>query len=669
MSFKLNMITLAMTLAATPAMAANFSVGNANTDAVNFSQYECKRCTQTQGYTGEVSVNAGYNSVDDIHAGNALGTAEDSTISAISGDLHYQNEEGYQAKLQTHLLGMDNGFARFSAGKSGVYSINLDYDSIKTYQAGNIESPFWHNNGMLTVSDTMRVLDLAQQREKIGLGVELKQDLLDSRFIANASFSQEDKTGHKSSSLVAPNPINFGLPVDARTKQLDADINISGDNWLAALAYQGSYYENKITHISLPHLYDVQAATPDNQAHLVSLSGQYQLNHTVMSGRLASGRMIQDEDLITVSDSPLQSWDGQVDTLDGRFAISTMFTHRLRLGASFAYSDRDNHSSTTEFTQYNYNSVTGTFRQNKPQDITRHTYKLSANYRIASGYRLQTGYDRKAVARTFTDREQTHDDSLWMKLNVRAFDKFNVSIKGEHANRSGSEYEASKETSSENNTLLRKYYLADRKRNAVELNINHMPNNWISVDLSTRYANDDYHNTQIGLTEAQDYGYNFNVNLQFSKFLSAYGFGAQQWINSNQAGSQSYGAADWQADVEDQFIHLGAGLNYGGLMQDKLNLGLDYSFSNSISDTYPTGSDTGELYDDYYSYHHSTSAYANYAIDEQMALKLTYRYERYFDTDAATVGVNDIPGMITLGDINHNYNAHQVMLSFTYKLH
>ncbi|NKF52805.1 MtrB/PioB family decaheme-associated outer membrane protein, partial [Shewanella sp. WXL01] len=346
MSFKLNMITLAMTFAATPAMAANFAVGNANTDAVNFGKYECKRCTQAQGYTGEVSVHAGYNNVDDIHAGNALGTAEDGAIGAVSGDVRYQNDEGYQAKLQAHQLGMDNGFARFSAGKSGVYSVNLDYDSIKTYQAGNVESPFWHNNGMLTPSDTMRVFDLAKQREKIGLGVELKQDLFD----AYIGYSQEDKTGHQSSSLVAPNPINFGLPIDARTKQLDAGINVSGDNWLTELAYQGSYYENKMNHISLPHLYDVQAATPDNQAHQVSLSGQYQLNRTVMSGRVATGRMIQDEDLVNVSGSPLQSWDGQVDTLDGRFAISSMLTNRLRLGASFAYSDRDNQSSTAEFT-------------------------------------------------------------------------------------------------------------------------------------------------------------------------------------------------------------------------------------------------------------------------------------------------------------------------------
>ncbi|WP_145991449.1 MtrB/PioB family outer membrane beta-barrel protein, partial [Shewanella sp. 11B5] len=51
------------------------------------------------------------------------------------------------------------------------------------------------------------------------------------------------------------------------------------------------------------------------------------------------------------------------------------------------------------------------------------------------------------------------------------------------------------------------------------------------------------------------------------------------------------------------------------------------------------------------------------------ALKLSYQYERYYDTDAASIGIVSIPGLITLQDIDHDYNAHQVMLSFSYKLH
>ncbi|MFV7785591.1 MtrB/PioB family decaheme-associated outer membrane protein [Shewanella marisflavi] len=667
-SFKRNMITLAIAVATTPAMAANFGVGNANTESVDTERYECKRCTNTYGYQGSVGVSAGYNDIADIHAGNNLGTAKDGGVAAISSDVRYQNESGYQTKFQAHQLGMDNGFAHISAGKAGQYQLTLDYDAIKTYRAGEVESALWHNEGMLTPSDSTNLFDLALQREKFGLGFEYGQDF----YNVFANYSQESKKGTKSSSLVSPTPINFGLPVDATTSQFDAGINFSGKNWLTELSYYGSVYENHIDHLSLPYAYDVFSATPDNQAHQASLSGQYQIGRTFMNGRIGTGRMIQDDNLIQVTGNPLQNWDGQVDTLDGHYAITSMITNRLRIGGSYDYSKRDNQSSTAEFMQYNFDSLSGTFRQNVPQDFERSSFKVNASYRIASGYRLQAGYDRKEVERSFSDREHTNDDSLWMKFNVRALDKFNINMKAEHANRSGSEYEASDLTSSENNALLRKYYLADRSRNALELRMNHTPTDWLSVDVTTRYAKDDYDHTQIGLTSSEDYGYDVNLNIAFNQHIDGYAFAGQQWINSTQAGSQQFAAADWYGDIEDEFINLGAGLSYGGLMQDKLTLGLDYLFSNSVSNTAirdftntnPSTTDFG----DYYSYNHSASLYANYAINDQMAFKVTYRYERYFDTDAANVGVNDIPGMITLGDINHNYNAHQVMLSFTYVL-
>lgn len=668
MSFKLNLITLSMLAVSTTSMAANFGVGQANTISVNTDKYQCQRCTQVTGYNGDISVAAGYNDISDIHAGNALGTAKDGAIGSVSGNVRYQSEAGYQAEIQAHQLGMDNGFAHLSGEKAGHYAFTLDFDAIKTYQAGDVQSGLWHNNGLLTPSDISNAFDLSQRREKVGLGFEYTQDF----YGGFVKYSQEDKSGHQSASLVSPSPVNFGLPTDARTKQLDAGVNLSGDNWLTALSYVGSYYENKIDHLSLPHLNDVYAATPDNQAHQVALSGQYQLNRTVMNGRIVTGRMIQDDKLIQMSGNPLQNWDGQVDTLDGRFALTSMLSNRLRLGGSVDHSKRDNKSSSAEFSQYNFNSVTGTFRQNTPRDFERNTYKVNTSYRIASGYRLQAGYDRKDVERTYSDREQTNDDSLWMKFNVRALDNFNLNLNVEHANRSGSDYEANELTSSENNSLLRKYYLADRSRNAIELKVNHTPVDWVNVDITSRYAKDEYDDTQIGLTESEDYGYDVNINMQINENIDGYLFGGQQWINSSQAGSQSYSTPDWLADIEDQFINLGAGVTYSGLMQDKLVLGMDYLFSNSISDTllYQGIDNTDSLnpYGDYYSYNHSASMYANYAVNEQMALKLTYRYERYFDTDSANVGVNDIPGMLTLGDINHNYNAHQVMLSFTYQL-
>ncbi|MCG9729527.1 MtrB/PioB family decaheme-associated outer membrane protein [Shewanella sp. Isolate13] len=661
--FKMNVITLSVIAVSSSAVAADFGVGNANTSSVNQSKYECKRCSDSNGYQGSVSVSVGYNDINDIHAGNAFGTAEDGVIAAVSGNVRYQDESGYRGQLQAHQLGMDNGFLSLQTGKTGLYELAFDYSTIKTYQAGDVESQLWHNNGMLTPSMSVHQFDLALEREKIGLGFDYGRDF----YNAFAHYSQEDKTGHLSSSILTPSPVNFGLPVDATTKQWDAGLALNGDNWITELSYMGSFYENNINHLSLPHLKDVYSASPDNQAHQVSLSGQYQLNRTVMSGRLVSGRMIQDDDLIQMSGNPLQNWDGQVDTLDGRLAVTSMLINRLRLGASVDYSKRDNKSSVAEFAQYKFNSVTGAFRQNTPRDYEHNNYKVNASYRIASGYRLLAGYNRKEVDRSFSEREQTHDDSLWMEFNIRALDNFNINLKAEHAERGGSKYETDALTSSEQNALMRKYYLANRTRNALELRVSHSPLNWLSVDMSTRYAKDDYNETQIGLTESEDYGYDMNLSLQLSKHANAYGFVGQQWINSAQASSQFFAQADWYNDIEDEFTNIGVGLSYGGLMQEQLTLGLDYLFSNSVSDTYVTTEGT-RPYGDYYSYNHSASVYADYALNEQMALKLSYRYERYYDTDAAVTHINNIPGLVTLGDINHNYNAHQVMLSFSYKL-
>ncbi|MEZ9539259.1 MtrB/PioB family decaheme-associated outer membrane protein [Shewanella sp. 10N.286.51.B8] len=663
MNFKLNFITASLVIASAPAMAADFAVGKANTANVDQQKYQCQRCEANTGYNGSISVAAGYISSDDVHAANAFGTDQDGFVTAVSGDVNYQGDSGYQASIQANQLGFENSSANVSVGKAGLFSVDADYQLLTTYQSGDAQSQLYYDDGMMVPSDEPYTFELSQQREKMGFGAKVKQDF----YQGYLRYETEDKSGYKSSSIVTPSPVNIGLVVDSTTDSFTAGAALTGDNWLTELSYFGSQYKNNVNDLSLPYSYDLYAATPDNEAHQVSLSGQYQLNRTVMSGRFIVGRMIQDDDLIQVAGNPIQNWDGEIDTTDASFNITSMLSNRLRLGASYDYSNRENNSSVFEFQQYDFNSLSGSFKENVATDIERSSYKVNASYRISSGYRLQAGYDRKDVERTYSDREQTNEDNLWAKFSIRAIDNVNINVKASHSNRGGSEYLTNELTSSEDNSLMRKYYLADRTRNDIELRVNHSPLDWLSIDFTGRYAIDDYDDTVIGLTESEDYGYDINVNLQLSKQLSAYGFAGQQWINSAQAGSQNYSDPDWYADIEDKFINMGAGVSYGGLMQDQLTLGADYLFSNSSSDTYVT-SDGTTPYGDYYSYNHSASLYANYALSDDMALKLTYRYERYYDTDDAQISPNEVPGMVTLGELNHNYNAHQIMLNFSYLL-
>lgn len=666
MKFNLNLITIGLLAASASVNAADFSVKQANTSKVNTNAYQCKSCTVAQGYQGEVNANVGWASSDDIHSGNNFGDSDAGWRGSVGGDVSYRQGE-YHAAMQADELGSDNGYLHLEAAKNNLGGVQLDYSLLTRYDA-TAQTQLWHNNGLLLPDSHTRSLDLELQREKVGIGLEGELDALLDGLKGYINYDHEDKTGNRRNSLLANSgPINFALPVDATTQNINAGISIDQHQWQSELAYNGSYYRNHINHLSLPYADNVYAATPDNDAHQVSLTGQYLLGSSVINGRLATGRMIQDDNLIQISGNPLQSWDGEVETLDARIGFSSMLSPRWRLNGQLDYSDRDNKSSTWDFAQFEVDNVSGAFKQNVAMDIQRTNFKLQSSYRFNSDYRLLGGFDYKAVERNYTEREETEDSALWAKLNIRAIPKTVVDLKASYETRDGSTYDSLEATSIEENPLLRKFYLADRNRNGLELRVNHTPLQWLTLDFDAHYNNDDYDNTTIGLTEVKDYGYNVQLSAQLSGKLNVFASAGQQWIESDMAGSQAYAAPDWYTNVDDEFIDLNIGFTYDGLMDDRLSIGGNYQFANSASDTLIITT-TNQPYGDYYSYSHNLELYGRYALNERMGLKLSYQYERYYDTDYAEVSTYAIPGLVTLGELNHNYNAHLLMLTFSYML-
>ncbi|BCV35197.1 hypothetical protein TUM17377_05250 [Shewanella chilikensis] len=334
MRFPLNLLTVALLGVSGTVVAADFGVSRANTDKVNTAGFQCRQCQLTPGLAGEATVNAGYNDSDDIHSGNAFGDDHDGIVASVDAALGYRTENGYRSQLRAHNLGQDNGFVSLKSGRPGKYQMTLDYRSLTRYENGNVGTGLWHNQGMLQPDDTLRYLDLELERQQAGIG--FRYDFGQLAQIGDLSsyvrYDREEKQGHRSASLMTPRPVNFALPVDESNDKLRAGLQLSGDNWFTELAYQGSQYKNDINNLSLPYASDIYSAAPDNQAHQLTLNGQYRLSNTVISGRAIAGRMIQDEGLIQMTGNPLQSWDGQVDTLDANLAVSTLVNSRLRLG-------------------------------------------------------------------------------------------------------------------------------------------------------------------------------------------------------------------------------------------------------------------------------------------------------------------------------------------------
>ncbi|MGL5147339.1 MAG: MtrB/PioB family outer membrane beta-barrel protein, partial [Plesiomonas shigelloides] len=212
------------------------------------------------------------------------------------------------------------------------------------------------------------------------------------------------------------------------------------------------------------------------------------------------------------------------------------------------------------------------------------------------------------------------------------------------------------------------YYLADRNRTQGELRVTHTPLDTLSVDVGVRYALDDYDATLIGLTESKDLGYDAALSWQLTDKVLLSGFYAHQSIDSAQAGSSDFGNPNWFADIEDKVDVYGASLAWNDLLDSRLKLGLDYSYSESDSNTQVRQGLSGN-YGAYFAKVHNLNLYAEYQASERLALRMDYRMENYLDNDAANdIAVDGIWNVVSFGPQNNDYTAHLVMLSLSYKL-
>ncbi len=693
MKFKLNLITLALLANSGLAVAGGYGLADANTDKVKLSAWSCKACEVQTGVSGSVGVGVGYNGEDDIRSADAFGSKNE-VAGKFDADINYRGEKGYRASVEASELGMDGGRLDVNAGKQGQYNINLNYRQIATYDSNSALTPYsgvgsdnltlpdnWVTAGsssqMPLLMDSLHSLELSLKRERTGLGFEYQGDSLWSTYV---NYMREEKTGLKQTSGSFFNQsMMLAEPVDYTTDTIEAGVKLKGDRWFTALNYNGSIFKNDNSQLDFESAFNPTfgaqtagtiALDPDNESHTVSLLGQYNDGRNILSGRVMTGQMRQDQSVVTSGYNyqlPTESIDGKVDLLNTDLKVVSKVSDSLRLSGSYDYYDRDNQTQVDQWTQIlihkdsNYEDPSNT-----PYDYRTQRVKMGADYRITQGIKLDGGYDFKREERDYQDRETTNENTLWTRLRVNSFDMWDMWIKGSYGNRDGSHYQASEGTSSESNSLLRKYYLADRDRTQVEARVTHTPLESLTVDFGARYALDDYNDTEIGLTESKDTSYDANISYMITQDILATAFYSHQTIESEQAGNNSAGT--WNGNVEDQVDVIGAGISYNNLLENKLRLGLDYTYSDSDSNTQVRQGISSD-YGDYFAKVHNVNLYAQYQATEKMALRLDYKIENYEDNDAFNdVAVDSISNIVLFGNTSHDYTAQMVMLSMSYKL-
>lgn len=664
---------------------------------VDISNWKCEDCAFEEGFSAELELGIGNVSDPSYKFGEYNGLYEDGAFLILNGKARYRGEDANYYDLSVEDLGLDSRSLDIEGGRQGRYKAFFRYDEINHAISDSIMTPYAGNgtdtlslpSGWTTAGNTGGMTDLAsslqsfnveQKRKRMDIGFSFIQA---SHWKYDLKYRHETREGSKrSAGSFSFNAAQMIEPVDYVTDQIDASASYIGKRWQATLAYYGSFFSNENKSLTWENAYTSttgadsgqRALAPDNLFHQLILSAGYQISDkTRLSGDISMGRMEQDEDLLpatinstlAVPTLPRDSAEAQVDTLNANIRVISSLSDKLRLNASFNYSDHDNQTPQDAFTRVRTDDVVVlTPTTNQPYSFTRQETKLAADYRYSKTSKVSAGIDYDSLERTLQEVDKTTETTTWGKLIVRGKDFMDMTFKLAQAERDVSNYQVVPEIDSPQNPLLRKYNMADRSRTTAGATVNAMLGETVSLGGGIDYADDDYSESTLGLIDARELSVNADASAILTEKSSMHVFASQERIESHQVGSNS---PNWYAENDDTVNTIGIGYKHR-IMEDRLDLGVDYAISQSTGKINILFS-ADESFPDLEVDLQSIKLYADYRMKNNMSVHTAYWYESYDTKDWSldNVDPDTVSNVLGFGELSPSYDVSVITVSLRYK--
>jgi hypothetical protein len=164
--------------------------------------------------------------------------------------------------------------------------------------------------------------------------------------------------------------------------------------------------------------------------------------------------------------------------------------------------------------------------------------------------------------------------------------------------------------------------------------------------------------------------------------LTTYAYYTHDYINNDQVGCEGcdsfLGAAipadrRWEVSNVDHVNTVGAGLEWLNVIENKLDLTLDFAYTKANTEVEPivgpTFVDAGILpFPDIETTIYSLNLRGDYRLNKQTRLRFMYMYEHFKNVDWAFDNVNPttIDVILATGEDSPDYNAHVFGLSLIY---
>jgi len=671
----------------------------------------CKYCPDETGTSGWVEGGVGYQNNDDYRFGRYTGFEEEGGVVSADGEVRYRGEEGEYFEGTARHLGVESRRLNLEGGRQGKYSIGIEYHEIPNFRERSSFSPFLDLGGgrydlpsgwvpgpttadMPTLATDLRRVPLETQRDRTSARFSL---LPAKRWEVSGFVRHEKKDGVKDLGATFGFNQTVYLPVsfEYETDEFGVNLGYTGERLQTEIAYSGSLFDNHQDAIAWRNPYEDATSNtawgqmgeaPDNEFHQISAVIGYQFtDKTRLSARLARGRMTQDQDFlpytvnpaIATSPLPAGSLDGKVDTTLAAVEVNTRPLPRLRVDASYTYSDRDNKSSVNVYDYVVTDTGSGGVRQNRPYSYTQELMRLKAAYRFPKRVTLSGGYDEDRMERTYVQAEETNDRTLWAKLKLHPTDWLETTLKYAYSDRDASDYVplSQRDPLLDNpnpnfydNPLMRVLTMADRQRDKLGFMLSVTPYQTLSLGLDVDYVEDDYDHMYLGLQEAKGLVSTVSASYSFNENLAASAYYTYDKLSSDQKNSEKLFFTDpdnlWVASSDNRTDTVGFGLDWTAI-PEKLELGADYTYSEFTGEI---GFDNAPSLPDISSSLSSFNLHGTYRLSEKLSLRAEYLYERFEEEDWSKDGtVNTLPTLLSLGTATQDNTTYLGFISLRYE--
>lgn len=690
---------------ATVAVATTFIVTAVAAQEVplpDTSQWKCEQCPFAKGHQAEYEVGGAYVSDDAARFGNYTGYDEKGGYVVANGEGGYASED-YRSEWELEDLGLDSRSVKVDGGKPGTYGYELEYSELPYRRYDTTQTPFRQTSnellslpsgwvsagttaGFTALNATLVDQDIELDRTTMGIGGDYR-GLDGFRFEADYRRTEREGWGIAGAPFYTTSAL-LAAPINDHTDTASIAALYGDERWTASLSWTGSFYADSNDELRWQNPFNSAAlgslsTAPDNEAQTIALDAAYRFESpTTISLSAALGEMTQDDAFlpytvnpaVTARALPSANLDAKVDTMHIAARVTSQPWSFLRLKGVYRYDDRDNGTAIRSWTR----TITDLFdsaesETNRPYSFTRNVLEVSAAARITrfdwlKTFEFEAGYDRVDMDRTLQEVEKSTEDTGWGRVRWRPSGDTEIALRGGIARRDPDDYDLSVAQANEQNPLMRKYTLAYRFRDFLELRARtglfDLP---VTLGAEAYYSTTDYTESPLGRTKHDDRRFaadaTWAINDQFSTYLR----GGYEDLALGVVNSETFGSADWNSKHRDRFRTVDGGVAFKG--DGRFDASLSVRYAHGTGDTDVASKFSGaDRYPELETELLGGEFDVGYQLNDAIDLRLTVRYEDFSSSDWALQGVEPatIPTVLTMGADPDDYDVYVVSLSMRY---